>query len=155
MQLCAAPLSTRPVVSLLPMATPPRMVELLCRGCGKSHWEIDHDYRGAELLGEKELSYSQRTYHCPNCQCTRMGYLVLQKSPRMFFLQPHSLFPMDRAEFEHWVTVLKQNFPGHPMMNDLNKTWYPNGGSGRLRSHGAQLLRQLLRLTRVKVSKIR
>jgi hypothetical protein len=131
------------------------MIELLCRSCGKSHWEIDHDYRGAELIGQKELPYSQRTYYCQHCQCTGSAYSVLQKSPPELFLQPHPLYPMNRAEFEHWVTVLKQNFPDYPMLTDLYKTWYPNGSNGRLRSHGARLLRRLLRLTRMRVPKVR
>ena len=58
---------------------------------------IDHDYRGMGLT--KEVRYSQRTYYCPHCQCTRSGYLVLQKSPPMFFLQPHPVNPMSRTDF--------------------------------------------------------
>jgi hypothetical protein len=65
------------------------------------------------------------------------------------------MYPMSRAEFEYWVTVLKQTFPEHPMLSDLDKTWYPNGGAGRLRSHGARLWRRLLRVTRMKVQKVR
>jgi hypothetical protein len=65
------------------------------------------------------------------------------------------MYPMSRADFEQRVTVLKQTFPDHPMLNDLYKTWYPNGGNGRLRCHGARLLRRLLRLTRMSVPKVR
>ncbi len=129
------------------MSTPPRMVELLCCSCGNSHWEIDHDYRG--MFGQK-VRYSQRTYNCPHCQCEGSGYLVLQKSPRMFFLQPHSVYPMSRTDFEYWTEVFRQNFPGHPYLSDLKKSWYANGGNGWLRSRISRLLRELLRQARMR-----
>lgn len=109
------------------------MVELRCPSCRTSHWEIDHGYRGAHLLGQKELSYSERMYFCPHCQVTLSGYAVLQKSPPKFFLQPHPLYPMNRNEFDYWITVLRQYFPDYPNLSDLDKTWRPNGGKGWLR----------------------
>ena len=110
------------------MSTPGRLVELRCPECQESHWEIDCDYRGAALFGGIELSYPERSYFCPRCQTTRLGYAVLQKSPPEFFLQPHHMYPMTEADFDHWVRVLRENFPTHKMLSKINQTWYPYSG---------------------------
>lgn len=131
------------------MSTPARMVELGCPSCEISHWEIDSDYRGADLLGEKELSYAERTYFCPHCRRTSLGFVVRQKSPPEFFLQPHTLYPMSRSDFEYWVAVLRQNIPDATILGNLYTTWYPSGSKPRLSSHAARLLRTLLRKARM------
>ena len=68
------------------MATPPRLVELECPKCRHQHWEIDCDFRGAHLVGQRELSYQERTYGCPACNEATAGYRILQRSPPEFFL---------------------------------------------------------------------
>ena len=125
------------------------MIELRCPSCRTIHWEIDHDYRG--LLGEKGLSYCKRMYFCPHCQKTLSGYAVLQKSPPEFFLQPHSLYPMNRTDFDYWVAVLRQHFPDHPNLSNFDKTWRPNGGKGWLQGRAARLWRGVLRETRMRL----
>ena len=111
------------------MATPPALVELECPVCHAHHWEIDCDYRGAELIGEKELAYGERTYRCPVCGTNGTCYQVGQKSPPAFFLQPHPLYPMTGEEFDHWAAVLRKNFPDHPLLREVGTRWY---GVGRL-----------------------
>src|SRR5579862_4498265 len=127
------------------------MVELLCPSCSSLHWGMDCDYRGAELIGQKELSYRERTYFCPHCQSSRKGYVVLQKSPPEFFLQPHELYPMNRVYFSYWVKMLRRNFPDDPMLAELGKTWYPSGGRGWFRGHARHLFSVILRQARVAV----
>jgi hypothetical protein len=106
------------------MSTPPRLVQLQCPACQAHHWEIDCDYRGAELVGKKELSYAERTYRCPNCGTSGTGYQVSLKSPPAFFLQPHPMYPMSAEEFDHWVAVLREHFPDHPLLRELGTRWY-------------------------------
>jgi len=107
------------------MATPPRLVELECPKCRHQHWEIDCDFRGAHLVGQRELSYQERTYGCPACNEATAGYRILQRSPPEFFLQPHDLYPMTRAEFDHWVGILETHFPDHPTLSRLGTTFRP------------------------------
>ena len=127
----------------LHIMTPARMVELRCPHCHASHWEIDSDYRGADLAGGVELSYPERDYFCPHCKRTGPGYAVLQKSPPEFFLQPHPLYPMSENDFAYWVEILRQNFPDDPMLADVYKTWRPSGGAGLRRILPAWLRRLL------------
>ena len=61
--------------------TPPRLVQLGCPGCHRLHFERDSDFRGASLVGEQELSYPQRIYHCPKCQRESAGFRVRRKGP--------------------------------------------------------------------------
>lgn len=82
------------------------------------------------MAGGVELSYPEREYFCPHCKRTGSGNAVLQKSPPEFFLQPHPLYPMNESNFAHWVKILRQNFPDHPMLADVYKTWYPSSGNG-------------------------
>jgi hypothetical protein len=126
------------------MATPARMVELRCPICQEVHWEIDCDYRGADMIpGGIELPYPKRRYFCLHCKRTESGYAVLQKSPPEFFLQPHQLYPMNTIDFDYWLKVLQQNFPDHPMLADVHKTWYPSGVTGWRQSLPVWLLRLL------------
>jgi hypothetical protein len=104
--------------------TPPRLVELTCPQCRGKHWTIDCDFRG-DGGAEEELSYEERTYACPACHFTGIGYAVGEKSPPAFFLQPHSLYPMSREEFDRWVAVLRQHFPDDPRLRRLGTQWYP------------------------------
>ena len=107
------------------MATPPRLVELKCLACQHGHWEIDHDFRGAELVGKRELSYEERTYACPLCSASGTGYQVIQKSPPAFFLQPHDLYPMSVSEFAHWLSIYRTQFPRHKRLGAVGVSWYP------------------------------
>jgi hypothetical protein len=106
--------------------TPPLLVELSCPQCQQAHWEIDCDFRAAYMAGGRDVGYSERTYTCPHCQNAATGYIVLQKSPSSFFIQPHPMYRMERAEFDHWVAILRQNFPNDPRLKELDRTWYPN-----------------------------
>jgi hypothetical protein len=119
------------------------MVQLRCPSCRSPHWVIDCDFRGAELIGKKELTFAERTYSCPSCRYSGQGYAVLQKSPPEFFMQPHGLYPMSQQDFDQWVDVLKENFPNDPMLDSLNKDWYPSGESKR-RSGPLQWFRRFL-----------
>jgi hypothetical protein len=105
--------------------TPPRLVELCCPQCQRAHWTIDFDFRAAYLAGGIDVSYGERPYMCPHCKNVGTGHVVLRKSPTEFFLQPHPMYPMKRAEFDQWVATLRQNFPDHPKLRNLNRTWYP------------------------------
>ena len=75
--------------------------------------------------GGVDVSYGERTYTCPHCRNIGTGHIVLQKSPPEFFLQPHRMYPMKRVEFDHWVAILRQHFPDHPSLRDVNREWYP------------------------------
>jgi NAD(P)H-flavin reductase len=35
------------------------------------------------------------------------------------------LYPMTKADFDHWVEVLQENFPDHPRLKELNKRFFP------------------------------
>src|SRR4051794_38571928 len=96
--------------------TPPRLCELECPSCHAKHWVIDSDYTGAALVGREEVSYPERIYRCPVCENARAGFRVLQQSPPAFFLQPYSRNRMNAADFSHWVNILKEHFPDHPML---------------------------------------
>jgi hypothetical protein len=103
------------------MSTPPRLVEIECPTCNRSHWEIDCDYRGIE----PDAGYPDRLYKCPKCGAKSSGWRVKQKSPPEFLLQPHDLYPMTHGDFNHWVAVLKANFPRHPAIKRLGDDFYP------------------------------
>src|SRR5689334_5322923 len=105
------------------MATPPRLVELRCPACGRPHWQIDCDFRGMDP--DEEVPYERRAYHCPHCATRSDGFQVGEKSPPAFFLQPHPLYPMDRYEFDHWVNILREHFPEHPLLRELGRSWRP------------------------------
>ena len=101
------------------MATPPRMVELECPNCKHCHWEIDHDYRGSALVGERELSYDERTYDCPACNGATTGYRVLRRSPPEFFLQPHPMYPMTTQDFANWLSLFRTAFPSDERLKSV------------------------------------
>ena len=103
--------------------TPPRLIEFACPSCQATHWEIDCDYRGAELLGKKELSYSEREY---------------------ILLQPHSMYPMTRRAFNYWAQVLREQFPDDPRVAKIGTTFIPNHRVLRARLSNLMLDRQYL-----------
>jgi len=105
------------------VATPERLVELQCPRCNSNHWEIDCDVRHEN--GDGDVSYEERTYRCPACGQIGTGYKVGEKSPPEFFLQPHDMYPMSRAEFDRWVAVLRKNLPDHPRLRDVDIRWFP------------------------------
>jgi hypothetical protein len=109
------------------MSTSPRLVHLRCSTCQAQHWEIDCDYRGM-LPPTQEIPYAERCYRCPVCERTGSGYVVLEQSAPAFFLQPHSMYPMSGDDFDHWVTVVRENFPDHPKLRDLGVRWYVGAG---------------------------
>jgi ribosomal protein S27AE len=74
------------------LATPPRLVKLKCPRCGASHWVVDHDYRGAVLLGQRELRYVERDYQCPHCGEAGNGFRVRMKTPVILTLGVPRLF---------------------------------------------------------------
>ena len=120
------------------MSTPPRLVELRCPACGHSHWEIDCDFRASYLRGEPDLVYAERSYSCPACAMTAIGWMVGERSPPEFFLQPHSMYQMDVPTFAHWVRVLQRELPGHHRLPALGVGWYPGRRSHRHETRLAQ-----------------
>ncbi len=104
--------------------TPPRLVQLKCPHCQSDHWEIDSDYRGATLVGQRELAYPERRYFCPKCRKKHPGYTVIQQSPPEFLLQPHDLYPMAKKDFLYWVSILQENFPDNPLLKVLGTEFY-------------------------------
>jgi hypothetical protein len=107
------------------LSTPPRLVELQCPACQQKHWEIDHDYRGAILVGQRELSYPERTYECPACRASGTGYEVLQRSPPAFLQQPDDKYPMSVEEFGHWLSIFRAQFPTNDRLGSVGISWYP------------------------------
>ena len=95
--------------------TPPRLNELSCPNYARASWEIDSDFRDE---GGTALPYDQRIYSCRFCGVTGPSWTLLQQSPPAFLLQPHSLYPMTRADFDHWLAVLREHFPDHPRLRD-------------------------------------
>ena len=104
--------------------TPPRLTELRCPQCKSGHWILDSDYRG---MGGVFVAYEERDYPCPACGYSGHSFSVLQQSPPEFLLQPHPIYPMSRRDFDHWMQVLKENFPDHPHGSELRPntgTWF-------------------------------
>ena len=112
------------------MSTPPRMVEIACPRCQHLHWEIDRDFRGSALVGQRELPYHGRTYECPACHEAPTGFRVLRQSPPAFFLQPHPMYPMSTREFAHWLAIFRVQFPSDYRLGSVGVFWYP-GESGQ------------------------
>lgn len=100
------------------------MVELECPRCCRHHWEIDHDFRGPALRGQRELSYEERTYECPACGEPSTGYRVLQQSPPGFFSQPR-MYRMTTRDFARWLAVFRAQFPSHERLGSVGVFWYP------------------------------
>jgi len=84
------------------------MIELKCPECEAVHWELDADYPG---MSEPFIEYSSRPYKCPSCGRTGVGYIVGQKSPPEFILQPHPMYPMTEDEFGYWMRIYETHFP--------------------------------------------
>lgn len=102
--------------------TPPRLTEVECPNCRASTWIIDSDCRGLDGVAEP---YGERTYWCPGCGRRGPGWTVKQQSPPAFLLQPHNMYPMTPEAFAFWVGILKANFPDHPRLAQLGKSFYP------------------------------
>lgn len=105
--------------------TPPRLIELACPACDGHYWVIDSDYRGGDMFGGKELSYPERSYTCRHCGETHTNQTILQKGPPEFFLQPHDLYPMSVADFNHWYAIFAAHFPDDERQERLGIAWYP------------------------------
>jgi hypothetical protein len=101
--------------------TPPRLTELRCPGCEQAFWIIDSDCRG---MGA-DIPYVRRAYRCTRCGRDGSGCQVLQQAPAEFLLQPHQMYPMTRADFDHWVAILRDHFPSHPLLARLGTTFRP------------------------------
>ena len=95
------------------------LVELLCPKCHEAAWLIDTD------VGDTNPAFAERVFTCPWCEASGSGFLVEEKSPSEFFLQPHPTAPMTRESFDHWVGILRQQFPDHPALALLNTAWFP------------------------------
>src|SRR2546423_8320537 len=115
--------------------TAPRLSEIRCPSCARTHWIIESDFRGIGMAGEDNRSYPNREYRWRHCRFHGAGFQVVQQGPPAFFLQPHSLYPMTPAEFGYWVHVFRRNFPRHPKLWGLGTDWYASGGRyGRQRA---------------------
>jgi hypothetical protein len=106
--------------------TPPSLIEFACPSCNATHWEIDSEYPGADLVGERVLEYSEREYACPACRGRHTGWRIVQESPPEFLLQPHPMYPMTRQAFSYWARVLQENFPDHPLVSKIGGDFSPN-----------------------------
>jgi hypothetical protein len=106
--------------------TPPRLIEFECPACHNAHWDIDSDYRGADMVGGIELPYAEREYSCPSCNRRHPGLAILQASPPEFLLQPHPMYPMTARDFDYWVGLLREHFPQHPRVANLGTEFRPN-----------------------------
>ncbi len=109
--------------------TPARLNELSCPTCGQASWTIDSDYRGMDGV---MLPYEEREYSCRLCSSTGPGWTLIRQSPPEFLLQPHDMYPMTHADFDHWVAILEANFPDHPLLADLGRRFVPHTPSGVL-----------------------
>ncbi len=105
--------------------TPRRLTEITCPECHRTKWIIDSDYRGANLAGGIELGYSERHYSCADCGIEGTGWSVGQQSPPEFLLQPHNMYPMTQSDFDHWVTILRANFPNDWRLAELGRSFFP------------------------------
>lgn len=102
--------------------TPGRLTELRCPGCQQVSWVIDSDYRGMDGV---MLPYNERRYACARCRHDGPGWTLGQQAPPEFLLQPHDLYPMTQAAFDHWVGILRTHFPAHPALSRLGTTFLP------------------------------
>lgn len=105
--------------------TAPRLTEVECPECLGKKWIIDGDYRGADIAGGVELVYPERSYACADCGRHGPGWSVRQQAPPAFLLQPHDLYPITQADFDHWVAILRTNFPDHPRLAELGSSFFP------------------------------
>jgi hypothetical protein len=56
----------------------------------------------------------------------------MQQSPHEFLLQPHDMYPMTHADFNHWVAILRADFPDHPCLAELGRGFVPRIPGGVL-----------------------
>ena len=96
------------------MATPRRMVHLRCT-CGGTQWTMDGDFGGIGGV-HKSIPYGERSYTCPRCNETRVGFTVLGKSPPILTLAPQSKSVLPTSERDYWVRVLREHFPDDPYL---------------------------------------
>jgi hypothetical protein len=104
------------------MATPARLTNIECPRCHKTKWIIDSDDRGASGVAQ---GYPERIYACGGCGRKGVGWSVRGQAPPELLLQPHELYPMTRADFDRWVEVLRESFPGHPRLAELGTRFFP------------------------------
>ena len=78
------------------------------------------------------LPYEQRVYSCRGCSNTGPDWTLKQQAPPEFLLQPHDMYPMTQADFNHWVAILKAHFPDHPCLADLGRGFVPRIPDGAL-----------------------
>jgi hypothetical protein len=84
-------------------------------------WVIDSDSR----MGGDRSTYHQRVYACKACSRHDSGYAVIQQGPEEFLFQPDDHHPMTLQDFEHWARILKENFPDHPRVRELGRSFVP------------------------------
>ncbi len=102
--------------------TPGRLTQIQCPECHKTSWIIDSDYRGMDGVF---LPYADRLYACPGCGRSGAGWTLKRQSPPEFFLQPHDMYPMTHDAFDYWVSILRANFPDHPHLASLGRSFFP------------------------------
>ena len=90
------------------MSTPPLLVELACPRCGVTHWEVDCVFRGAHFHGQRELTWSERTYTCPQCHQDGSGYTRGQISPPLMHWTDHLI---SDERFQELVGLRRMHFP--------------------------------------------
>ena len=71
------------------------------------------------------LPYREREYSCRRCGYHGPHWTVEQQAPPEFLLQPHNLYPMTQAAFDHWAAILIEHFPEHPAIARLGATFLP------------------------------
>lgn len=102
--------------------TPGRLTEIECPQCHEASWTIDSDYRGTDGVF---LPYPERPYLCRRCAWSGPGWTLKRQSPPAFLLQPHDMYPMSHADFDYWVAILRTNFPDHPHLARLGRSFFP------------------------------
>jgi hypothetical protein len=107
------------------MATPARLSEIECPACQGRQWIIDNDSRGAFLAGGVDRGYPERVYRCGGCGREGTGWTVVRQGPAEFLLQPHTVYPMTRADFDRWVKILREHFPNNARLKELGTRFYP------------------------------
>ena len=98
-----------------------RLVKMRCPKCQNEHWELESDANYLENFDENLLIKSSKEYYCPVCKQQSTEYIILEKSPREFLLQPNRTHPMATKDFEYWASVLRKHFPEHPTLNEPHR----------------------------------
>jgi hypothetical protein len=102
--------------------TPGRLNQLQCPGCQQVTWVIDSDCQGPFVTW---TPYVERSYACARCGRDGPGWTLGQQSPPEFLLQPQKLCPMTQADFDYWVTVLRNHFPEHTRLQEVGHRFRP------------------------------